>query len=352
MSSRSGRSQTIRHNYIKIYALTAALCVVTALAVTFTALHLGSFRKNTPIVGTNPPSGNSSATSPAPDISSKGGTSDQSKGPSAAITYIDCDEALKNALNPLLIVDAEHPFDPLKASDLTVIKTTDAPADGVKPMVYTYGNRMNSQALTAFQRLQKNMIDAYGDEGKLFVNISYTSLLTEDLDGFNIGLSAAKCSDKNCTEAGHSDHATGYAVDIRYGDGKELTTGTKIEQTTHLQAVCADYGFIQSWVQNGTLTAGKIQKDTWHFRYVGIPHALYMSKNAIGFDGYMEALRATNFNKRLSVASSDGVSYEMYFIPAAGASTRVPVPTGSTYTISGNGVDGFIVTLTSSASAN
>ena len=45
----------------------------------------------------------------------------------------------------------------------------------------------------------------------------------------------------------------------------------------------------------------------------------------------------------------DGVTYEIYYVPAAtgeGATTSVPVPTDMPYTISGNNYDGFIVTIT------
>lgn len=44
-------------------------------------------------------------------------------------------------------------------------------------------------------------------------------------------------------------------------------------------------------------------------------------------------------------ARLDGTEYEIYFVPAApGEITRVPIPVGYEYTVSGNGADGFIVT--------
>ncbi len=348
MNSRSGRSQNIRHDYMKIYGLTAALCVVVALAVTVTALQLGGFSGGKPDVS-DPFSGNSSPSfQTGSPQSSETGDTPSSDLPPAAIDYIECGQAELEAVNPLLIVDAAHPFDPKNAKDLVTIKTTEPPADGEKPAVYTWSNQLNAAALTALQRLQKEMITNFGEESRLFVNISYTSLLTDDQGGLNIGLAAAKCSDRNCTEPGHSDHATGYALDMRYNDGKYLSDVSKNEQTAFLQSHCASYGFVQSWILKGNVVApGKVQNDSWHFRYVGVPHALYMTVNSLTFDAYMEALRATNFNKRLTVVSPDNsMSYEIYFIAAdASGATRVPVPAGSNYTISGNGVDGFIVTV-------
>ena len=40
MNSRSGRSQRIRHNYMKIYLLTGALCLVAAVIVGLTVLNV------------------------------------------------------------------------------------------------------------------------------------------------------------------------------------------------------------------------------------------------------------------------------------------------------------------------
>ena len=40
-----------------------------------------------------------------------------------------------------------------------------------------------------------------------------------------------------------------------------------------------------------------------------------------------------------------GGSYEVYFVPATPGTTRVPVPVGYDYTLSGDGESGFIVTV-------
>ena len=40
-----------------------------------------------------------------------------------------------------------------------------------------------------------------------------------------------------------------------------------------------------------------------------------------------------------------GDSYEVYFVPATPGTTRVPVPVGYDYTLSGDGESGFIVTV-------
>ena len=40
----------------------------------------------------------------------------------------------------------------------------------------------------------------------------------------------------------------------------------------------------------------------------------------------------------------DGKNYEIYYVPATADTVEVPIPKDKEYTISGNNVDGFIVT--------
>ena len=53
-------------------------------------------------------------------------------------------------------------------------------------------------------------------------------------------------------------------------------------------------------------------------------------------------------NKNNLLKVNDGTkNYDIYYVPAnVNNVTEVPVPTDKTYTISGNNIDGFIVTVT------
>ena len=345
MSSRSGRSQQIKHKYGKIYALTALLCAVVAVIVTITALQLSGVTTILPAKTAEKTEAKTSPAETSPDAETTATAPTTGDKPSGGVNYVECKRYLLTAYNPLLTVDEAHPFEPQNADDLVIIKTAPTPEDGANPAVYTWFNMLNGDALKAFQKIQKQMLDRYDKDGSIFVNISYTEALSNKQSDIELGLVAAKCSDKNCENCAYSDHATGYALDIRYNDGHELTDGVKREQTEYFLSLCPQYGFVQSWVQNGVLTPGKTAKDTWHFRYVGVPHAQYMTQNGLTFEGYMDALRATNYNKRLWIKTEDGTHYEMYFVKAAEDVTRVPVPSNVNYTIAGNGNDGFIVTI-------
>ena len=137
---------------------------------------------------------------------------------------------------------------------------------------------------------------------------------------------------------GHSEHHTGLAVDFGvYSGGTQSTfDGTGI--TAWFKRNSYKYGFIHRYAQNKTRITGTAY-EPWHFRYVGLPHSYIMHENDWCFEEYIELLRGHTFEEPFE-AEYDGVTYSIYFT----TDTDVQLPLGSIFEISGNNVDGFIVT--------
>ncbi|MGN0676286.1 MAG: D-alanyl-D-alanine carboxypeptidase family protein [Ruminococcus sp.] len=106
-----------------------------------------------------------------------------------------------------------------------------------------------------------------------------------------------------------------------------------------------NYGFILRYPVSKDLITG-MPSSTYRFRYVGVPHAIYIAQNNLTLEEYIENIKSYNKDKPLKV--TDGTkNYDIYYVPAnVNNVTEVPVPTDKTYTISGNNIDGFIVTVT------
>lgn len=106
-----------------------------------------------------------------------------------------------------------------------------------------------------------------------------------------------------------------------------------------------NYGFILRYPVSKDLITG-MTSSTYKFRYVGVPHAIYIAQNNLTLEEYIENIKSYNKDKPLKV--TDGTkNYDIYYVPAnVNNVTEVPVPTDKTYTISGNNTDGFIVTVT------
>lgn len=148
--------------------------------------------------------------------------------------------------------------------------------------------------------------------------------------------------------AGHSDHETGLAFDINlYSDGVAAEfdgTGDYAWLTEH----CADYGFIQRYPAD-KVEQTKFSAEPWHFRYVGIPHAVYMTENGLCLEEYLTLLRNYSYEgERLQITDHLGQVYETFYVTAetedeAGI-VEIPAPSDIAHTISGDNTGGFIVT--------
>ena len=85
------------------------------------------------------------------------------------------------------------------------------------------------------------------------------------------------------------------------------------------------------------------------YRYVGVPHARLMAEGGYCLEEYIEGIKNYTESAQLSITDGENV-YHVFYVPAAadGKDTTFTVPTiyKDSYTVSGNNVDGFIVTVT------
>ncbi len=144
---------------------------------------------------------------------------------------------------------------------------------------------------------------------------------------------------------GYSEHETGYAFDF------SETVNYDYQGTgdfAWLNENCYKYGFIVRYAEEKK-DITKIAAEPWHFRYVGIPHAWYITKHDLCLEEYIDLLREkySYGGEHLLFTDDENRNYEVYFVASDDGSekTTVPVPAGKEYSISGNNVDGFIVTV-------
>lgn len=145
---------------------------------------------------------------------------------------------------------------------------------------------------------------------------------------------------------GGSEHHTGYAMDLGLytRDGISYSfTGEGIYSFILDNAY--KYGFVLRYPENKIDITG-IFYEPWHFRYVGHPHAYFMELKGMCMEEYIDYLKSFPFDKdHLYVSDFDGTEYEIYYVKAEDGPTNVPVSKNREYVISGNNMDGFIVTV-------
>ncbi len=139
---------------------------------------------------------------------------------------------------------------------------------------------------------------------------------------------------------GYSEHHTGYALDIVSYENSEAA-GWYVDN-------CWLYGFIHRYPEDKQDITG-IHYEYWHFRYVGEPHAEIIMLNDIVLEEYIEMLYLYSYDSPLIFEAHDGVTYQIYYAacdgePTDGGKTDIYVPIGVEHDISGNNVDGFVIT--------
>lgn len=146
---------------------------------------------------------------------------------------------------------------------------------------------------------------------------------------------------------GQSEHETGLAVDLAVagGDGDFIRPSFPNEGAgKSFRRLAARYGFIERYKEGKEHITG-IAAEPWHFRYVGYPHAALMDSMGLCLEEYTEYLRWHPFEGKHLFHDMGEILAEIYYTPAYAATTTVPVLKDASYQVSGNNLDGFVITV-------
>lgn len=140
---------------------------------------------------------------------------------------------------------------------------------------------------------------------------------------------------------GCSEHQTGLAIDL----GKAKSEIDFIRPDFPYSGLCQTfrnaalrYGFIERYPQGKEAVTG-ISHEPWHFRYVGAPHAQIMHENGLCLEEYTDLIR----RQGACCVLGNGRTARVFHVPCTGGHTKCTLP-DSCCQISGNNVDGFVVT--------
>lgn len=202
--------------------------------------------------------------------------------------------------------------------------------------VCDYETSLSSDTILAINSMMDKFYEKTGHNDTMIIG-GYRTKEYQDKK-YNSGSSDIK--------GGCSEFHTGLSFDLGiFPEGENSYYYTAEGDYSWILENCANYGFILRYPEKKEDLTGMDSK-SYQFRYVGIPHAIYIMQNDMCFEEYIEFLKNYTYeSEHLTVAGPDK-NYEIYYVPAdPSANTDVPVPADKTYEISGNNVDGFIVTV-------
>lgn len=208
-------------------------------------------------------------------------------------------------------------------------------------------------AMSALNEMLGDFFAATGNNGVMarsgYRTVEYQQELYED----DLASSGASSSTL-VAMPGYSEHHTGLVVDFTtynsQTDSYREFDGTG--DFAWIMENCHRYGFINRYPE-GKEKLTLIDNEPWHFRYVGIPHASIMKDYDFCLEEYIDFIKNYTIDSGFLLKDTDdGARYIVYYVPlSSGETTAVyhPKKHGSDefypYSISGNNVDGFIVTV-------
>lgn len=145
----------------------------------------------------------------------------------------------------------------------------------------------------------------------------------------------------------HSEHQTGLAIDLGLNKKKIDFICPDFPYSgicNEFRNAAPDYGFIERYENNKEEITG-IGHEPWHFRYVGYPHSKIIKENAFSLEEYIEFIKSYRDDCKFVYKQMQGFEIEIYYVPANDNKTLLTIPENYIYQISGNNIDGFIVTV-------
>ncbi|MBC8534822.1 M15 family metallopeptidase [Yeguia hominis] len=240
----------------------------------------------------------------------------------------------------LILVNSENEFwDPADETNLVCV------FDG-KTASYNVSDKnveVASQVLAPLNQMLDDFYARYQTDAVLVASGYRSFALQASLLEDEIAQEGSTEAARWITQPGYSEHHTGLAVDLSIYHTEtglsESYDGTGIYSWINENA--PRYGFVVRYSNEKQAVTG-IAAEPWHFRYVGVPHASVMQENGFCLEEYLSFLQAYAFERQHLRVQCGDTTYTIYYTDQL----DVPVPNDRAYSISGNNVDGFIVTVT------
>ncbi|MED1093820.1 VanY-A/VanY-F/VanY-M family D-Ala-D-Ala carboxypeptidase [Bacillus paramycoides] len=135
--------------------------------------------------------------------------------------------------------------------------------------------------------------------------------------------------------AGYSEHNLGLSLDV----GSTQKKMEKAPEGKWIEENVWKHGFVLRYPKNKSNITG-IQYEPWHIRYVGLPHSAIMQKKKFTLEEYLDFLK----EKKEISTNVEGEEYKVSYYKVSN-NTTINVPINQHYEISGNNMDGVIVTV-------
>ena len=241
-------------------------------------------------------------------------------------------EAVHNG--SLILVNSEYPYREI-VSDASLVPVDDK----------------NPSALLERQsaRLLDKLIDEVGAHNKIYAVSGWRSQLEQTkIYETSVAENGSEFTKKYVALPGFSEHQTGLAIDLAENkpDIDFIRPDFPYEGIySKFRSRAPAYGFVERYPKDREKITG-IAWEPWHFRYVGFPHAVIMQQRGLTLEEYHTFLKNHLYGVSPFVFRANGRKIEISYLKAAkNGQSAMEVDERALCTVSGNNIDGFIVTV-------
>lgn len=247
----------------------------------------------------------------------------------------------------LVLVNITHPF--VFESTPSIVRAFNTQSVySQKTSTYSVSNMNVTMDTVAIEALNKMMDDfyAYNSNKKTIIVTQGTRTYEEQQQMLEKKIQEFGENQTIAQKPGFSEHHTGLAMDISIYINGIMSAFTGENEYSWIFENAHKYGFILRYPMNKEDITG-ISYESWHFRYVGVPHAQYIYQNSLTLEEYIDILAMYPFEStQLQITAADD-SYSVYSVPVVSDGTKIPVPTAENgeFTLSGDNNGHIIVTV-------
>lgn len=193
------------------------------------------------------------------------------------------------------------------------------------------GHLLNKSVVKVLNRILTKL-----DSKEQIVPVSGFRARKEQMDLYDTSVkeNGLEFTQKFVARPDESEHQSGLAIDFicpdfpYYGIFNEFREEAKIN------------GFIERYKAGKEDITG-ISQEPWHFRFVGFPHSVIIEENGYALEEYHEFIRKFD-----SIDNSYKYkNYCIFFVKSIEEKQSIFLEDDFEYDISGNNIDGFIITL-------
>jgi hypothetical protein len=202
---------------------------------------------------------------------------------------------------------------------------------------------LEASTLDAFNQMMLDYcatldLSSYSSGSASKINVAWGWSYEEDLE-------------QDVTKYGYTflDHASGRTLTLKQvKEGNEqiaLTESILKKDYKWIYENAHNYGFIIRYPNEHENHTGFNSETRAHLRYVGVEHATYIYENGLCLEEYLELIKTNYTINNPLTFTAQGKEYQVYYFKYSGNPTSIPVPKDSNHNISGDNMNGFIITV-------